>query len=83
MKIEVRGNEVIVTSETRKEAYRLIDLVLVRGEDVKPHKPHKKHNHRKECDICGKSFKGLQGLGIHKAKHNRDLIIQDNTHGKS
>lgn len=28
----------------------------------------KKHLHKKKCEHCGKVYKGLMGLNIHKAK---------------
>lgn len=45
------------------------DLIDV---EVKPHgnkgKKHKKHNFKKECDMCGRFFKGTAGLSRHKSR---------------
>lgn len=47
-----------------------ITLSEIKQKVTGKHKPHKKHAYKKECEDCGKSFKGLQGLGIHRAtKH--------------
>lgn len=73
MKIEIKGTTVIATSETKEEAQTLFTLSQSQG-GVRAHKPHKKHNHRKECEMCGEFFKGLQGLGIHKAKCKKAVI---------
>lgn len=31
-------------------------------------KPRKKPLHQKVCDVCGKTYKGVSGLAIHKAR---------------
>lgn len=42
---------------------------------------HKKHNFRKKCEHCSKSYKGIQGLGIHlMRKHG---IPKESRHPKA
>ena len=35
----------------------------------------KKHNHIKVCEFCGKGYKGLIGLGIHKSKCEKRMVV--------
>lgn len=45
------------------------------GSASRKHRKHKRHLHEKICDRCGKSCKGLQGLGTHKAKCNKSEVV--------
>jgi hypothetical protein len=77
MKFNLNKGNVTLTSETEKEALQLFGIAVKttdafgeveRVQIHKPHKKHKKHNHVKTCEFCGKGFKGLIGVGIHKAR---------------
>ncbi len=76
MKIQVIGERVILSSDTIAEAHKLFNIYLGKDEvkNEVTRKPHKKHNFIKQCDICGKGFKGLQGLGIHRVTHKRNQV---------
>ncbi len=74
MKYSFNGVFVVAEAENQQDDQALIDLVKVADlsqTPLKKHKKHKKHNFPKVCEECGKTFKGLQGVEIHKAHvHN-------------
>jgi hypothetical protein len=67
MKFNLTKGNVTLTSETQEEALQLFSLVTKTVEPRKYVRKHKKHNFIKQCEFCGKGFKGKLGLGIHKA----------------
>lgn len=68
MKLEITNGRMVAIPENQKDVSVLMKL----SEGVRVHKEHKKHNHMKTCSLCGKSYKGSQGLGTHYAKHKRE-----------
>lgn len=69
MKFNFKDKFVTVEAETMEDNATLIALMFTQASvEKKAHKKHKKHNFMRECETCGKKFKGLQGLGVHKAK---------------
>lgn len=74
MQIQIRGNNVVLTSETKAEALMLTSMYLAdETEPVakKEVKKHKKHQHIKICPICGKKCRGNIGLNVHMNAHKR------------
>ena len=60
-----------------KESHKLHELSksFIHQEEVLPKtRKHKKHNYIKICEFCGKGYKGLIGLGIHKSKCGKRMI---------
>lgn len=61
-----------------KESHKLHELSksFIDQEEVSSKvKKHKKHNHIKVCEYCGKGYKGLIGLGIHKSKCGKRMVV--------
>lgn len=83
MKISFRGLLAVAEAENVEESVMLLRIAKgnAGGGTRRVHKKHRKHNFKKICDykytdgsICGKECKGLKGLGVHKATHNRELL---------
>lgn len=66
MKFNLTKGIVTLTSETPEEAVVLFTLATQTEKKVVEEKSRKRPVHTKQCDICGKGFKGLKGLGVHK-----------------
>lgn len=72
MKFNLNKGVVTLASETEAEALELFRIAVkttdVFAPQIKKHKPHKKHEFLKRCEICGKGWKGIRSLGLHKYK---------------
>lgn len=64
-----------------KESHKLHELSksFINQEEVSS--KVKKHNHIKVCEFCGKGYKGLIGLGIHKSKCGKRMIVSSSSTG--
>jgi len=72
-----QGGELHLVAEGEKEQKKFVELFLsdffvTERPTVQPtvvaEKKRKKHAFKKSCEVCGKEFKGLIGIGIHRSK---------------
>ena len=73
MKIIFKDGSVCAIAQSLEDITTLTSLART------PIRKHKRHQHTKVCDLCGRKCKGLNGLGIHKAKCRKDILTHQAT----
>ena len=73
MKIFTKDGVVQATAESMEDIAILLSFTQVK----KVRKVHKRHAFSKQCDICGRTCKGLVGLRVHQAKCKKMMKLKE------
>ena len=75
MKVEIKNKSVTLTSESKKEAQQLLNIVLSQFEEKRTEKKTERRKYKRQvssdltrCKYCNKKNKGMIGKKVHESR---------------
>lgn len=75
MQIALTEGKVVVTATIATDMVQLIQFYNSREKREYTRPARKKYTMSKQCDICGKSFRGNRGVNLHKVKLHQAVNV--------